>query len=219
MPVITGLERQQNNSERVNVYLDGTFAFGLNIMDAVQLRQGQEISQAEVDALQARDSVQKAVDRAVNLLATRPRSEKEIRDSLHRKSISVDVIDQAIDRLTHLGYLDDVSFARFWIEDRNRFKPRGPRALRYELRQRGVSDTIIEAALEEIVEPHDAAYRAAQQRIRTLRGLDHRSFRQKLGAFLQRRGFGYETINDALRQIISEIEEDDPEYFGSDEKD
>src|SRR5215207_9499769 len=144
MRTITLLERQKNNPERVNVYLDGEFAFGLNEMDAVTLRKGQQLSESEIDELRQKDTVVKAVDYAANLLSYRPRSTQEIRERLLKHSFNDVVADAAIEKLQRLGYLDDRAFARFWIEDRNRFKPLGRRALSFELRNKGIAPAIIQ---------------------------------------------------------------------------
>ena len=213
MQTITLLERQKNNPERVNVYLDGEFAFGLNEMDAVMLRKGQQLTESEIDELRQKDAVVKAVDYAANLLSYRPRSTKEIRERLLKHSFNDVVADAAIEKLLRLGYLDDRAFARFWIEDRNRFKPLGRRALSFELRNKGIEQAIIQELLEEIVDEGGGAYEAALKRVRQMRGTTKREFKQKIGAFLQRRGFGYEAVNGALNQLIQELADDDPEFF------
>lgn len=215
MQTITALQYQKKNAERVNVYLDGEFAFGLNALDAATLRQGQQLSDDDIAALKAKDSVVKAVNKGIDLLSYRPRSTQEIRQALADKDISALVIDDAIDQLQALGYLDDRAFARFWVENRTSFKPRGAHALRYELRQKGVSDTVIETVITETeaFDEDDAAYRAAQGRIRRLTGRTQHEFKQKMASFLQRRGFGYDIINRTLNQLIEEIEADTPDFF------
>lgn len=217
MPKVTLLERQKKNSERVNVFLDGEFAFGLNIMDALQLKKGQELDEQSVAELQHKDSIVKAIDVAVNLLSYRPRSKNEIRQKLRKKDYEEIVIETAIERMVTRGYLDDQAFARFWIESRNRSKPRGKRALSYELRNKGVSDAIIRELLEELVDESSGAYEAAQKRIRRMRGKTQYEFKRKVGAFLQRRGFNYEAVNQALETIIEELQESEPDFFAEKE--
>jgi regulatory protein len=217
MPVITALEVQQNNSERVNVYLDEAYAFSLDVMTASGLRRGQALSEADIAALREQDTLTQAVDRAVRFLAHRPRSEAEVRRRLAEKNVPDPVITATIAHLQHLGYLDDEAFAAFWVENRSAFRPLSPRALRYELRQKGVSDATIQDALADL-DPHDLAYRAAQPQARRQRGQTRRSFRNKIGSFLQRRGFDYETIHTVVEQLITELETDDPEFFLTDEE-
>lgn len=219
MQTITLLERQKKNKERVNVYLDGEFAFGLNEMDAVLLKKGQQLSELEIAELRQKDAVAKAFDAGATLLSYRPRSTQEIRERLLKKSFDELVVEAAIDKLQRLGFLDDRAFARFWIEDRNRFKPRGRRALSYELRNKGIADSTIQELLEELVDETDGAYEAAQKRVRQMRGKTQREFKQKIGAFLQRRGFNFEAVNGALTQLIQDVTDDDPDFFAEAEDD
>ena len=212
MPVVTALEIQKRNKERVNVYLDNEYAFSLDIMAAAQLRKGQGLDNSEIAALQDQDEVTRAVDRAVRFLSYRPRSTAEVRRNLADKKIDDAVIDAAIERLNKLGYLDDRSFAAFWVENRGQFKPLSRRALRYELHQKGVSESIIKNALDDLDEMQ-AAYRAAQNQARRYKGKTHDEFRAKLGAFLQRRGFHYDVIRDIVEQLIADIESEEPDYF------
>lgn len=215
MPKVTKLEQQQGNKERVNVFLDDEFAFGLNLMDAVNLRKGQELTEIEIAELRQKDAIVKAIDIAANLLSYRPRSTQEIRQHLQKKGYDEFVIEAAIERMTTLAYLDDRAFARFWIESRNRSKPRGKTALRYELRQKGIADNIIYELLDDMLDEESAAYEAAQPRIRRMRGKTRFEFKQKIGSFLQRRGFGYDVVNQTLKTLIEELEEQEDDFFAT----
>jgi regulatory protein len=214
--VITALEIQKRNKDRVNVYLDGEFAFGLPIDEAMRLKMGQTLSNQDIVTLRQIDDIARAFDRAVRLLARRPYSTDEIRRKLVSHDTAPPVIDQVLAKLEHLGYVNDLEFARYWIENREQFQPRGPQAIRYELRQKGIATEIIESVLNDL-DAHASAYRAAQSRIHRMRHLSRYEFRQKLGAFLARRGFQYDTANEVIGQLIAELEED-PDYFANDEE-
>lgn len=209
---ITALKAQQRSKERVNVFLDGEYAFSLEAVAAAALRVGQALSEAEARALQETDSVAQAVNKAASFLAYRPRSTAEVRRSLAGKGFTDAVIDAALARLTDMGYLDDRAFAAYWVDNRAQFKPLGARALRYELRRHGVPAAIIEDALQ-AVDAADSAYNAAASQRRRLRGSDRAAFRAKVGAFLQRRGFAYDTISEVLGRLMAEIDAEDPAYF------
>ncbi len=212
MRKITALEVQKRNKERVNVFLDSEYAFSLTLLEAAKLRKGQELSPGEITSLQAEDEVHRAVESAVRFLASRPRSEAEVRRNLQKKTFDDRVIDATVQRLSNLGYLDDEAFARYWIENRETFKPRGPMALRYELRQKGISDRVIDSTLETI-DVFDSAYRAAQNRASRFKGKDIQTFEHKVGSFLQRRGFTYEVIRNVIEKLSAELVEADPEFF------
>lgn len=215
MGTITALEVQKRNKERVNVYLDDAYAFSLSLDEAARLRKGQALSDADIAALQNDDSLKRAVDSASRYLAHRPRSIAEVRQNLADKEFPEPIIEAALERLITLGYLDDHAFASFWVGERNRFKPLGTRALRYELRQKGISEAIISDVLAEL-DVDDAAYRAALPQLRRLRGSSRRVFEQKIGGFLQRRGFSYDVARQVLRQLQEELDASDPAYFTGD---
>lgn len=210
--IITSLEVQKRDKQRVNVYIDDEFAFGLSLIEAARLRKGQVLTEAQIMALRNEDDVQRAVDSAANFLSYRPRSVHEVRRNLTEKELPVEVVDAAIVRLTGMGYLNDEAFARYWVQNRDEFKPLSQRALRQELRQKGLADAVITDVLADQDES-ELAYKAASGQIRKLRNRTQREFKTKLGAFLQRRGFMYSTIQDVVVRIIDELTADDPEYF------
>lgn len=223
---ITRLQFQQHTADRVNVYLDGQFAFGLPALEAAHLRVNQFLTDAEIERLLAADLVQQAYDRAVRFLSVRPRSRAEVRrhltltatnaankiaDDAAASAAAEAVVEAVIEKLTQQGYLNDGDFARFWVDNRQQFRPKGSRALRQELRQRGLDSETIDAALADI-DPSAGAYRAAQHQARRLAGLvktDPAMFRRKLGDFLARRGYDYEIVRDVLARLAAELGAED----------
>jgi regulatory protein len=205
---VTALEVQKRNKERVNVYLDGEFAFGLNLLEASQLHKGQQLTESQIAALTSQDTVQKAYERALRFLGTRPRSIAEVRRNLTKKEIPPAMIDAVIERLEAHAYVDDVAFAQYWINNRQQFRPRGSRALRFELREKGIDSKIIDEALAEL-DASEAAYQAAKDKARHLSKLEPREFREKLGAFLARRGFDYGTVREVTDRLLKEQSEDE----------
>jgi regulatory protein len=199
---ITAL-RMQKKGRRVNVFLDGRYAFALQASVAARLAVGQTLSAEEIDALQERDETEVAYDRALNYLSYRPRSRAEVERYLQRRGVSPATIKALIERLLGSGLLDDEAFAEYWVENREQFRPRGPYALRSELRKRGVPDAVIEAAIDGVDE-RASAYRAAQARTHRLEHLDHQTFWRRLSGFLTRRGFGYETVKETVNRLWRE---------------
>ncbi len=210
--IITAMEVQKRNKQRVNVYLDDEYAFSLKSEEAARLHKGQHLTEADVAALEAQDTLARAIDTAARFLSYRPRSIQEVRDNLVKKDTPPPVIEAAVQNLEALGYLNDLSFAAFWVRERNTFKPLSPRALRHELRQKGVADNIIDEVLAQI-DADDAAYRAAYSQTRRLRNLSRREFEHKLLQFLQRRGFGYRDAKTAIRRLVETLEAEENDYF------
>lgn len=210
--VITGLSFQKRFQDRVNVYLDGRFAFGLPAVAAAGLRVGQSLSDEEIARLQALDAEETAYDRAVRFLSYRPRSQAEVRKHLSDATVGESVIEAVIQRLIRQGYLDDAEFARFWVENRERFRPRGARVLRQELWRKGLDSTCIEAALADL-DQEESAYQAALPRAHRLSALarnDPSAFRRKLSDFLLRRGFDYELVSEVVARLAQELIEAEP---------
>lgn len=152
-----------------------------------------------------------AVEIALHYLGARPRTRWELERRLRRTTASNEVIVGALDRLTRLGYVDDVAFARWWAEQRDRHAPRGRRMVEAELRQRGVPREVLEAvrhselnepiSADELV-PTSEAERARVALERHMRGRplpDDSKALQRIGAFLMRRGFDPETVRETLR--------------------
>lgn len=207
---ITALKVQKRNQQRVNVHIDGRFAFGLAAIEAMQLKVGQLLSAAEIARLKERDQVEVAYNNALNFLSYRPRSVAEVHRRLSKKQFDGQVIDEVIARLSRAGLLDDDAFARYWLENREAFKPRGSRALRYELRQKGVADSIVDALLTDYDES-DAAHRAARaqaQKLTRIHDYDIDVLRTKLHAFLNRRGFSFGITRDTVDRLLKESGEE-----------
>src|SRR3990172_10739486 len=147
--LITAVEYQRKRPDRVNVYLDGAFEFvvAARVAEEAGLRRGLRLSAEEVRRLRDQDQAHRAYESALGFLSYRPRSEAEVRQSLQRKGFLAEEVEAAVQRLQGAGLLDDAAFARFWVENRDAFSPRGGRALRAELRQKGLGDETIRAAL------------------------------------------------------------------------
>lgn len=204
---------QVRNQDRVNIYLDGRYAFSLAVAAALGLKIGDTLTEGQIAERQAKDSLEKAKDQAIRYIVQRPRSISEIGRYLKRKGYDEPQIEQVINRLRELDLLDDSAFAEYWIEQRLTFKPRSQMALRYELQQKGVSRDVMDELLNEVDEVA-AAQDAAQRKLNTLRRLPEDQFRAKLGGFLQRRGFRYETIRQVVDDLWRDIEETSQEDWG-----
>lgn len=216
MGIVTKLEIQKRNKKRVSVYVDDEYAFSLSLDEAARLSKGQVLSDEDVSALMNQSAVGLAADRALRLLTLRPRSVGEVKQNLTRNGAAPPVIDAVIERLTRLGYLDDRAFASLWVEERMRFKPTSPRALRYELIQKGVDNAVIDSVLAEL-DGDESAYQAAVSQMKKLRGSSQRIFYDRMNAFLLRRGFSYSLARKTIRRLIDEIEADAPDYFADEE--
>lgn len=207
---ITDLKPQVKRNDRVSVFLDGEFGFGLHRSVAEPLRIGQQLDAVEIEALQRADQRETAHKRAVRLIAQRPHSEHELEIRLERQGMQSTDIQAVLQRLRDSGLADDLAFARAWIENRMAFRPRGARALRSELRRKGVGSRVIERALKEFDEG-EAARLAAEQGARKYLHLSPEMYRRRLSAYLSRRGFEQHTITPLVRELAAELEAESEE--------
>ncbi len=209
---ITALKVQKGNPYRVNVYLDGEFAFGLARILAAWLEVGQELADEKITQLLEQDAIETAYQLGLRLIGYRMRTSTEIEEHLRKKGIPDQVIACVRERLEQNGLLDDDRFARDWIENRSEFRPRSHRLLSWELRKKGVDESIIQQAIEDATSEEILAYRAGLKFTRRYRQLEKEEFRRKLSGFLVRRGFNFEVIRPVVDRLWNERNKED-EYL------
>jgi regulatory protein len=210
MPAISALQQDERRPERYHVHLDDGRVLTLDeaLVASERLSPGLALDDAAIARLLAAEEERALIDRAARYLAARPRSRAETRRRLLRPAPgkptpSVEAVERALARMEQLGYLDDTAFAAYWTEQRDRFSPRSARAIQQELRQRGVDAETAGASAT----PDDDAERAVaagRKRLRALASADQRDFALRMGAYLQRRGFGYEVTRAATRRLWEE---------------
>jgi regulatory protein len=196
---VTRLTAQKKNRDRVSVYLDDRFAFGLPAIVAAGLRPGQHLSDPEIESLKEQGNVEKEYNQALNYLSYRPRSRAEVSTYLRKRKVPEIQTEIILDRLENAGLVDDAEFARYWVDNRERFRPRGLRGLRYELQSKGIDNEVIDEALAS-VDPSESAYRAADKKARQFRTLEESVFERKLVEYLARRGFAYNIAQEVARR-------------------
>lgn len=201
---ITAIEPQQRDDARVNIFIDGAFAFGLHIDLQLEhyLKTGDYLDEAKVALLLKQDQTKKAVTTALNLLAYRPRSAGELATKLRERGYEQDEIDAAVSRIRELGYVDDRDFADRWVESRQTHRPRSARMLKQELQQKGIEKEIIEATIEEAdIDEYADAMVLAGKKAHSFRDLEPATRDRRISGFLARRGYGY----DVIRRVLEEL--------------
>lgn len=204
---ITALQAQKKNPDRISVFLDDEFAFGLYHIVAARLHIGQLLEADEIQQLEQAEAGEKAYQRALNFLSYRVRTEVEIRRNLAKHDTPENVVEGVLERLRRNRLVDDSYFAQTWVANRSDFRPRGRRALHSELRQKGIADEIIQDALQNLDE-QTLALRAAEKNARKYRQLEWPEFRQKLLGFLARRGFNYDVAAPAVEQAWARMQDE-----------
>lgn len=165
------------------------------------------------------DDPQVVLEAATRFLEARSRSVGEVRRRLGGAGYRADLVEGAIAKLIEFGVLDDEAFARAWVESRDRARPRGERAIREELRLKGIDRAVMDVVLAQrrvegaTVDGDDMAVsvdRATAERLiakheRALaRVADPRKRRQRAYALLARSGFDPETCRDVAASAAAE---------------
>jgi regulatory protein len=208
--IVTAVERPTRR-RRVNVFVDGEFVLSMSMDLAAErdVRPGLAVTSHDITDLADEEARREALHAATRLVAARPRSEREVRDRLRRRRFPQPAVDAAVGRLIELGFLNDETFARFWAESRQGARPSSRRLIATELRRKGVAAEAASAATATISDD-EAAYEAASRRLRSLRSLEYQRFRERLGAFLTRRGFSYDVSRRTIERCWSETSDDAP---------
>ena len=205
MKKVTAIRSGKGQGKRVNIFLDGKFAFSLEAEVALKegLQAGQELSDSQVEALVKSDNFHRCLNAATHYLSYRPRSESELKERLRRRHFDDDSVEAVIVNLKEQRLVDDRAFAQFWKDNRQSFSPRSQWLTKLELRRKGVADELV-AEVVGTIDDDDSAYQAALSKARSLPLSDYQSFRHRLGEFLRRRGFGYGVANHVVERVWQE---------------
>lgn len=207
---ITGVQAQKKDPNRVSVFIDGAFAFGLASDIAVRsgLRKGMVLSEDQQHELLDQEQQARARIAALDYIAHRARTEQEVRRKLRQKGFSETATEEAISRMLELGYLDDEGYARAFVSSRLASRGHGPLRIKVDLQRRGVREAMIDAALAAHVDRehlHQAALEHARTRwLRLATEADVRKRRRKTMDFLLRRGYDFELIRSVMETVEGE---------------
>jgi regulatory protein len=216
---ITAIKAQKRNRQRVNIYLDGEFAFGLSRFVGGWLEPGRKLTDAEINKLLEEDTYEVAFQKAIQFINYRPRSVEETRRRLTKKGFSEEVVESTLKKLLERNWLDDLDFARQWIENRNTFRPRSDRLLAYELRLKGVADEKIKQALEKFGGDEDElAYQAGVKKAKQCHDESKGDFFKKVSGYLGRRGFHYGIVKPTVDRLWKEFASPNQERLTNSEK-
>ncbi|TYR79229.1 recombination regulator RecX [Priestia megaterium] len=217
MAVVTKITTQQNNRERYNIYLDygkgEEFGFGVDehVLIQYNLTKGRVLDEFELSEIQFADDTKKAYNSAISYLSYRMRSEKEVKEYLAKKEISAIIIQQVIQKLLANRYLNDEEFAKAYVLTQMNTTPKGPRVIKRELQEKGISESIITLSLCEY--PKEQQIETATKLIAKLKGkykkMSQVMMKQKVEQFLANKGYSFSIINEAFNEMNLEKESDE----------
>ena len=212
---ITGISVQAKNKNRVNISVNGKYRFSLDIFQLGELgvKTGREYSEAELAEIENEGQFSKLYARALEYCLMRPRSIKEMRDYLWKKTLSKKyktrqgdikgrpgvppvLTERVLQRLIEKSYVNDETFARWWVEYRNQTKGSSARKLQAELGAKGVGRDIVERALAD-------SSRDDTSELQKVIAKKQKRYpdTQKFIAYLLRQGFSYDDVKKALNEV------------------
>lgn len=198
---ITALTTQKRNPNRVNVFLDGEFSFGLFIINAGHLKVGQTISQEMIDCLKKDDQIEDGFQKALKYISYKPRTKSEVVKKLKENDFDEEIISIVLDMLVEKGYVNDLQFAKNWVENRSIYKPRSKKLITWELKNKQIGEEIIREVTGEMLPEEKLAMLAAEKYARRLSGYEKEVFFRRLTGYLIRRGFSFITVNSTVQTI------------------
>jgi regulatory protein len=193
---VTDIKQQVKRAGRFSIFVDGKYSFSLSDTAILEnpVRVGQELDEAELKAFKELSADDKIYNATLNYLAIRPRSEWELRQYMQRKHSPAPLVDQILNKLSIMGYVDDEKFARSWVDSRRLLRPSSFRKLQSELQAKHISREVIGRVLQKDTGDERTTLRAIIERKRA-RYPDE----QKLMQYLARQGFSYDDIKSALK--------------------
>lgn len=199
----------QKRHDRVNIYIDEKFAFGLSdeLCYKYSLSVDKTVSQEFIDEVIKAEEGNKVINSALNLLSYRQRSIKEIYTRLIQKGYEEEYVIKAIEYCKDRNYLNDKIYAESFIKDKINLNNYGPIRIRFDLLSKGVSKDIVNEVLNlDFDEEYIRAYELAQKKIKSYKNDEKNAIYRKLGGFLQRKGYTYEVVSKVLKVVLEELE-------------
>lgn len=211
MPQITAVTPQKKKTSRHNIFLDGHFAFGIEAESLIKhkLKVGQNLNQEEIKEIIKEDKLGNLVNKSLNFLSFRPRSQGEVEDYLAKKIAAAEeikfleakassLISEVIAKLKKYKYINDYDFAKWWFESRLKSNPKGPRLIEMELRKKNINKQIIKKVLNNFSNQKSVALKSLQKKLPRLQKLPAVEFKKKVYMHLASRGFESEIIQETI---------------------
>lgn len=202
--LVTAITPQKRDETRYNIFIDGEYAFALPMQDILyfKLKEGQEAAEETIDFIRKNLIYIKAQDTALHFIGYKMRTVQEIRRKLAEKEFAEETIEEVIAFLEKYGYADDREYCRKYIREKLRMKPKSGYALKIELRQRGISSRIIDEVMAEAeMDEGGDAFRWLEKKSRGQWPPENEKKKKQLYDFLLRKGYSYDIIGEAFRQM------------------
>ena len=201
---ITKIEAQKRK-DRVNIYIDDKFAFGLDdfLRYKYDLKSGKEVSQEFIDDVLEAEELTKVINYTLRILSYRQRTEKEVYNKLREKGYNEKHILEAMEYCKDKNYINDRDFAEVFVRDKVNLNKYGSQRIRYELISKGVAKEVIDDVLLPSSDDElETAMELALKRLPRYKNDDRPAIYRKLGGFLQRKGYPYDIVKKVLNKVL-----------------
>ena len=207
MKVITAIELQKRNKHRYNLYINDFFAMGISedVIIEHSLANGVKITDEFYESVLKTEEESKAFNSALTYISFKARSKMNVVKKLKDKGYDDNIIEGAIIKLEHLGYIDDCAYTKAFINDKQNLQKAGARLIKQELCRNGVSKNLIEEVLEKIIDEDSEYQRAlelANKKYKTLNSANRQENYRKISGLLGRKGYSFNIISKVLKEIL-----------------
>lgn len=207
MNIITKIEVQKRNKERVNIYIDNEYSFSLSneLVYKEGLKTNENIDLEKIKSIAKEDDYIKCKNAALKIVEKSYKSEKELKDKLLLKGYDNLTIDKTLNFLKEYNFLSDTNYVKMYVKDRSRLQ--GKKKIKYDLIKKGINDNLIEEEISNIDEDEEreVAYNMALKKYNVLskRESDKYKLSQKIYRFLLSKGYDYDIVSYAVKRVTS----------------
>lgn len=176
-----------------------------NIFEKYKVSVDMDFSENEILEMKYFSDIERAKSRAINYISGKLKTKYEVRLKLKENGFAEDVIDEVLDILEKDEYLNDKVYCEIFIEDKKKLNGYGKNKIKSLLIQKGISKNIFEDFLNEFEydEEFDNALKMGIKKLELLSNEeDNFKKKQKIINYLTYRGFGFDVINDVLKEIL-----------------
>ena len=207
MNIITKIEVQKRNKERVNIYIDNEYSFSLSteLVYKEGLKTNENIDLEKIKSIAKEDDYIKWKNAALKIVEKSYKSEKELKDKLLLKGYDNLTIDKTLNFLKEYNFLSDTNYVKMYVKDKSRLQ--GKKKIKYDLIKKGINDKLIEEEISNIDEDEEreVAYNMALKKYNVLskRESDKYKLSQKIYRFLLSKGYDYDIVSYAVKRVTS----------------
>ena len=206
MKKITRIEYQKNNKDRVNIYLDDNFGFGvdLNIMIKYGLAKNLELDDEFISQILISEDKAKLYNYAISVLSRGSKSEKELKLKLSDKGYDDESINTEIEKLKANKYINDDDYCKKFINDKINISKYGKRRIKEALINKGIDMELIEKNISYVSQDDEIkiAYALAEKKLKSLTDAEPIKKKMKISSFLLNKGFDYEIVNKISSKLL-----------------